>query len=115
MRKTLFSGSVALAAAVSLAILESAQHTRTPTPTLHHGPTQALAPAVNSDFGGSPASAGSCANEGWRAYSNPKFSSRKSCELWVRKHVAPSPAIGNPPPEKKSGSSEVRTGVPFLT
>ena len=114
MRKALFCGSVALAAAVSLAILESAQHTRTPTPTVNHGPTEVLAPAANSDIGGSPTSAGSCANEGWRAYSNPKFSSRKSCELWVRKHIAPSPVLGNPPPEKKPGSTEVRTAVPFL-
>jgi len=106
--------SVALAAAVSLAILEFAQHTRTPTPTVNHGPTEVLAPAANSDIGGSPTSAGSCANEGWRAYSNPKFSSRKSCELWVRKHIAPSPVLGNPPPEKKPGSTEVRTAVPFL-
>src|SRR6266536_6605503 len=65
MRKTLLCGSVALAAAVSLAILDAAQHTRTPTPTLNHGPTEALAPAANSDIG-SPTSAGSCANEGWR-------------------------------------------------
>ncbi len=114
MRKTLLCGSVALAAAVSLAILDAAQHTRTPTPTLNHGPTEALAPAANSDIGSSPTSAGSCANEGWRAYSNPKFSSRKSCELWVRKHIAPSPVIGNPPPEKNPGSTEVRTAVPFL-
>jgi hypothetical protein len=115
MRKTLFCGSVALAAAVSLAILDAAKHTRTPTPTLNHGPTEALAPAANSDIRRSPTRAGSCANEGWRAYSSLKFSSQKSCELWVRKHVAPSPAIGNPRPEKKSGSTEVRTAVPFLT
>jgi hypothetical protein len=114
MRKALFCGSVALAAAVSLPILESAQHTRTPTPTLKHGPTDALASAANSDTGSSPTSAGSCANEGWRAYSNPKFSSQKSCELWARKHVAPNPVLGNPPPEKKSGSGEVRTAIPFL-
>jgi hypothetical protein len=112
MRKALFCGSVALAAAVSLAILDASQHARTPAPALNHGPTEALEPAANSD---SPTSAGSCANEGWRVYSNPKFSSRKSCELWVRKHVAPSQVIGDPPAEKKSGSTEVRTAVPFLT
>ncbi len=114
MRKALVCSSVALAAAVSLGVLESARHARTPTPMLNHGPTQALAPAANSDTGSSPATAGSCANEGWRAYSNPTFSSRKNCELWVRKHAAPSPVNGNPPTEKKSGSTEVRTAVPFL-
>ncbi len=115
MRKVLFCGSVALVAAVSLPVLESARHARTPTPASNHGPAETLAPAVNSDIGGSPTGAGSCANGGWRAYSDLKFSSQKSCELWVRKHVAPSPALGNPPPEKKSGSTEVRTAVPFLT
>ncbi len=127
MRKALsWAVRVALAAAVGLAIAASAEDARTPaeapTPaTLKSTPeTRREAPRHGSfepsaaPVSGSPTSAGSCANEGWRVYSKPRFPNQKSCEMWVRKHAVSSPAIGSPSPEKKPGTTEVRTAIPFL-
>jgi hypothetical protein len=115
MRRTLHLGSAGLAAAAALAIAVSAQNTGAKTAGApHHGPGVALAPAGNPDSA-SPASADTCANEGWRLYSRPKFQSQKSCEAWARKHAAPKPAMENPPAEKKPVSTEIRTELPLLT
>ncbi len=127
MRKALsWAVCVALAALVGLAIAALAEDARTPTevPTSasstsppevtreppRHGSIEPSAAPVS----GSPTSAGSCANEGWRVYSKPRFPNQKSCEIWVRKHVVSSPATGSPSPDKKPGSTEVRTAIPFL-
>ncbi len=114
MKRTLHLGSAVLAAAAAIAIAVSAQNTGAKTAgTPRGGPREKLLPAGNPDSA-SPASAGACANEGWRLYSRPKFQGQKSCEAWARKHAAPKPSTENPPAEKPV-STETRTELPFLT
>jgi len=71
------------------------------TPSSGYGSTMSSTPST--DYGSSgmgasnnPKMASDCANEGWKTYSNPKFKSRRSCEVWVRRHhrMSQTPASG---------------------
>ncbi len=75
-------------------------------------PSPGATPRASSEALSQPGSFEDCAENGWRAHTNPKFKDRKACEAWVQKRRL-SAGRGKPrPAEPNSGEPAFRSAIP---
>jgi hypothetical protein len=76
-----------------------------PAPTPRFSSTRAPHPLAETECGGA----------GWRAFTAPRFKSRKACETWVRENLQPGGAKEFVFPQPRAdGGAKLRLALPFL-